>query len=723
MEEKNVFFSRDLSWIDFNERVLYEALRKDVPLLERLKYLIIVSSNFDEFFMIRIATLKRALRSGAGPDISGLSIEEQLRRAREKIQSIVERQYVCLQEEILPALVRSGLELLRAEEYSEEQAQYLEHLFMNQVYPALTPLRMKAGEEVPTIGNLKLHGAFLLVPQETVAASSKPGPSENGSAMADETSEPLPVIVQIPSSIERLIWLPPSKEGVRQCTLLDEVLLRWGYLLFPGYAIRESMLFRITRDADISVDEERDEDFIEAMAEVLRNRERSAPVRMVCSSTSARLRTIVQDLLALEDEDIYVTPHPIDIPALMPLIHVKGFEELKYEGWNHYWPPALPEEGPLWDRIRQSDVLLYHPYHSFDPVVRLLQDAATDPRVVAIKITLYRTSGDSPIVRALEQAARNGKHVTAVVELKARFDEEQNITWANRLEEAGAIVVYGLARLKVHAKVCLIVRREEDSMVRYVHLSTGNYNDKTARLYADVGLLTAYEEYAQDVTLFFNMITGYSIVQSMKLFSVAPINLKQRLLELIDRETRRASQGYPGKIVAKLNSLSDPEVIEALYRASQAGVQIQLNVRGICMLVPGVPGLSSTIEVVSVIDRYLEHARILYFMNGGAEEVYLSSADWMPRNLERRIELLFPIVDVDIKEEIKSFLFAYFRDTTHAHRLQRDGRWLPVSSLAGATEEPFRAQYWIYEKIRKEAVSAENLALQELVVRRKAPGQ
>ncbi|MCX7655278.1 MAG: polyphosphate kinase 1 [Treponemataceae bacterium] len=722
MEEKSIFFSRDLSWIDFNERVLYEALRKDLPLLERLKYLIIVSSNFDEFFMIRIATLKRALRSGSGPDISGLSVEEQLHRAREKIQSIIERQYACLQEEILPALALSGLELLRSDDYSEEQAQYLEHLFRNQVYPSLTPLRIKAGEEVPTIGNLKLHGAFLLIPQDTVISSSKQESSENFAVMPRESPEPLPVIVQIPSSIDRLIWLPSSKEGVRQCTLLDDVLLRWGYLLFPGYSIRESMMFRITRDADISVDEERDEDFIEAMTEVLRNRERSAPVRMVCSPTSSVLRTILKDLLALEEEDIYVISDPIDITALMPLIHTKGFEALHYEPWNHYWPPALPEEGPLWDRIRQSDVLLYHPYHSFEPVVRLLQDAAVDPRVVAIKITLYRTSGDSPIVRALEQAARNGKHVTVVVELKARFDEAQNITWANRLEEAGAIVVYGLARLKVHAKVCLIVRREEDSMVRYVHLSTGNYNDKTARLYADVGLLTAYEEYAQDVTLFFNMITGYSIVQSMKLFSVAPINLKQRILELIDREAKRASQGYASRIVAKLNSLSDPDVIEALYRASQVGVQIQLNIRGICMLVPGVPGLSTTIEVVSVIDRYLEHARMLYFMNGGAEEVYLSSADWMPRNLERRIELLFPIVDVDIKEHIKTFLFAFFKDQTHAHRLQSDGKWLPVSKEK-ENAEVIRVQQWIYERIKKDAVSAENQALQELVVRRKTPGQ
>jgi len=703
---KNVtpcYFSRDLSWIDFNERVLAIALRPEVPPLDRLKFLSIAASNLDEFFMVRIATLKRAKEAGINLDPCGLSPESQLKEAAVRIRSMIAKQYGCLTQSVLPALAKEGLELVRPPFYSPPHLQFLESLFLGEIYPNLTPLKVEDGLALPTIGNLKLYGAFLL---ESLRKEDQDSPG--GSFLS---------IVQIPSALERIVWLPQQNEKKIQWALLDDVILTWGYKLFPGYSVQESLLFKIVRDADFSVDEERDDDFIEAMAEVLAGREHSRPVRMSYAGGSARIRDELARRLELDADDLYDMPGPIDLRTLFELATLKGFDHLREPVWRNYWPLDLPEDGSLWDRIRESDVLLQLPYHSFEPVVRLLRDAAQDPQVLSIKMTLYRTSGDSPIVKALEEAARNGKHVTALVELKARFDEERNITWANRLEEAGVIVVYGLARLKVHGKICLIVRRESDGIRRYVHLSTGNYNDRTAKLYSDLGLFTCQEDMANDANLFFNMITGYSMIQSMRCLVVAPVSLKFRLIELIDREAKRASQGYSGRIMAKMNALADIDVINALYRASQAGVTVDLNIRGVCMLIPGVPGLSENIRVISIIDRYLEHSRIFYFANGGAEEVYLSSADWMSRNLERRVELMFPLIQEAIKNQVMEILRTYFLDTTHALSLNRDGTWTSV--LPSPDLPPLRAQEVLYQAIRDRSETFKAAPRQEFIVRRR----
>lgn len=699
------YFNRDLSWVEFNARVLEEGKRPELPPLERLKFLTILSSNFDEFFMVRVAALKRAARAGVGRDPSGLTPEEQLEAISRRVRVLVADQYTCLTGEILPALAAEGLELVRPGAYSSVQLSYLESLFQNEVFPTLTPLRVEAGTSFPFIGNLRLHAAFLLVPAEA----------------GEEPIERV-AIVQIPPSMDRVVWLPKEREGTTSFTLLDDVVKTWGHRLFPGWAVKETMLFKVTRDADFSVDEERDEDFIEAMEEVLVGREQSYAVRLSISTDSPRLRNDFASRLGLSERDVYEMPGPIDLGSMTALLQAKGLDRLKEAPWRNWWPTDLPEDEPLWDRILAGDILLHFPYESFDPVVRLLNDAAEDPQVLAIKATLYRTSGDSPIVKALETAAENGKQVTALVELKARFDEERNIAWANRLERAGVIVVYGLARLKVHAKAFLIVRRETEGVKRYVNLSTGNYNDKTARLYGDLSLLTANDEIGYETSLFFNSITGYSAVQNMRRLVIAPTDLKHRIIDLIEREAKRSNQQYPGHIVAKMNSLADTDVIDALYRASQAGVKIQLNIRGLCMLVPGVPGLSENIQVISIVDRYLEHARIFCFANGGATETFLSSADWMPRNLERRVELMFPILQDDLKQRIQGILSCYFKDNDRARVLLSDGRWIPISSPR-VGEERFRAQERLYEEIRASVATANTAPKQEFVVRRRTEKQ
>jgi polyphosphate kinase len=694
---KAVYGNRELSWLDFNERVLEEGLRRDLPPLERFRFLAIVSSNLDEFFMVRVAALKRSLGLGS-KDPSGLGPDKLLPLIAGKVQAMVRRQYRCLTEEVLPGLARGGLALIRPGGYSAGQKDYLESRFMGEIFPALTPLR---AEEDPPIGNLSLYAAFLLA-RET-------GPEGDGEI----------AVVQIPKALDRIVWLPPEpSEGVRWA-LLEDVILTWGAALFPGFRVLERMVFKVNRDADFSVDERRDEDFIEAMEEVIAEREYSAPVRMVVSAGGGALKNELARRLGLEQGDLYETGGPLDLRTLTELA-VRGFDQLKAKPRRIYRNPAFAEGESLWDRISQGDVLLELPYESFDPVIRFFEDAAGDPQVIAVKTALYRTSGDSPIVKALARAALNGKHVTAVVELKARFDEGRNISWAKDLEKAGVIVVYGLAGLKVHGKVSLVIRREQEGVKRYVHLSTGNYNDKTARLYGDLGLFTAREDIAQDAGLFFNMITGYSVIQSMRKLVIAPTALKYRLIELIDREAKRSSQAYPGRIMAKMNALADTDVIGALYRASQAGVKILLNIRGICTLIPASPGLSENIRVVSVVDRYLEHGRIVYFNNGGAEEFFLSSADWMPRNLERRVELMFPVLQEDIRTRLRDTLEAYFRDNTQAWQLGGDGLWSRLKPPPG--EEPFGAQEYL---LRRAAEAEEKpwASRREFIVRRSPPGE
>ncbi|MDR2747144.1 MAG: polyphosphate kinase 1 [Treponema sp.] len=687
------YFNRDLSWIDFNSRVMEEGLRKELP-LERFRFLSIVSSNFDEFFMVRVAGLKRALRSGGGPDPSGLSPAEQLREISTKVRSVIEKQYACLTAEVLPALDRGGLELLRPASYNKAQREYLESYFFSQVYPILTPLRIEDERALPSIDSFSMNAAFLLAPD-----SSNPGKILGGDSPAEYIA-----MVQIPPALNRIILLPGgpgSPPGRESWTLLEDVIVTWGHALFPGLELRESMLFKVNRDADFSVDEKRDEDFIEAMEEVLENRESSTAVRMVYSPGSPRLRDELARRLSLGKEDLYGIEGPLNLGGLYELINIKGFDWLREKTRPIYPSPAFSDDEPLWDRISRGDVMIHLPYHSFDPVVRFFQEAAADPQVISIKTALYRTSGNSPVIRALEEAAMNGKQVTALVELKARFDEERNISWANRLEKAGVIVVYGLARLKVHAKITMVIRRENDRIKRYLHLSTGNYNDKTARAYEDIGLFSCREDMAFDAGLLFNMLTGYSTIQPMRKLVIAPTSLKRRLLELIGREISRSKAETPGRIMAKLNSLADGEIIDALYRASRAGVQILLCVRGVCTLIPGVQGLSENIEVRSIIDRYLEHSRIFYFANGGAEELYLSSADWMPRNLDRRVELMFPILQDDIRARLRDTLEAYFRDNTQARLLGPGGNWELHSPAPG--ESPFQVQEYLLSASKAES--------------------
>jgi len=703
------FFNRELSWIDFNERVLGEGLRKDLPPLERFRYLSIVSSNFDEFFMVRVAAIKR---SGENTDPQALRPSELLERINQKVRSIISRQYDALLNEVLPSLAKGGLTLRRPKEWTSSQRDYLESFFAREVFPLLTPLRVEENEDLPSIENNSLYAGFLLKAEN---ASDEEPPKDYIS------------IIRIPQAPERIIFLPGEREdhgddemGQTCWALIEDMIETWGHYLYTGYKVTESLVFKVNRDADFSVDERRDEDFIEAMEEVLEGRERSMAVRMVYSPGSVKIRDCLAGRLSLTDDDLFELKGPLFLKRIYDCI--RGHDHLREKPWKIFSHPAFSEDQSLWDRISQGDILLHLPYQSFDPVVRFFQDAATDPAVAAIKTALYRTSGDSPIIRALEQASLAGKHVTAVVELKARFDEGRNISWANRLEKAGVIVVYGLARLKIHAKITLVMRREYNRIKRYVHLSTGNYNDKTAKLYEDISLFTAREDIAFDAGLLFNMITGYSAVQAMKRLVIAPVALKRKLLELITREMSRSNTEAPGRIMAKMNALADPDIIKALYAASQAGVKVFLSVRGICTLVPGVKGLSENIRVISIIDHYLEHSRIYYFSNGGAEELYLASADMMTRNLERRVELMFPVPSDDLRKTIINVLSSYFKDNTQAWLLDSSGSWARLEP--GPGEKPFRVQAYFHSMASKtNETEIPGSANGEFIVRRSPPSK
>ncbi|MDR1466178.1 MAG: polyphosphate kinase 1 [Treponema sp.] len=690
------YFNRDLSWIDFNERVLEEGLRQDIPPLERFKFLSIVSSNFDEFFMVRVAALKTAKSAHVlSVDPSGLEPAAILEKSAEKIRSILRRLYLTLEKDLFPVFAEAGLELVRLADYSDKDTVFLESFFVNEIYPLLTPLRL---EDVPSIVSKCIYAAFLLQ-------------SENG-------KDEMIAIVKIPPVMKRIVWIP--MKGKRRFTLIEDMVLRWGYYLYPGFRVKECLLFKINRDADFSVDEKRDEDFIEAMTEVIEGRETSMVVCMFFSPGNEYLTKKIASFLKLEDEYLYEVPGPLQPADLFQLTNLSGFDFFKEKTWNSYQHPAFVDPNiSIWDVIKASDVLIHLPYQSFDPVLKFFQTAAMDANVLAVKTALYRTSGNSPIVKALEQAALNGKQVTAFVELKARFDEERNISWVKRLEKAGVIVVYGIANLKVHAKVSLVMRREKGRIERFVHLSTGNYNDKTAKFYEDLSFFTANEEIAFDTGLLLNMLTGYSMIQPMRQLVIAPTSLKRRLLSLIERESTRSSQEYPGRIMAKMNALVDADVINALYRASQDGVRIDLNVRGICTLVPEIPALSENIRVVSIVDHFLEHSRIFYFANGGVEEVFLSSADWMPRNLERRVELMFPILQEDIRHDAVSTLEAYFKDNCQAHRLKSDGSWERCCPSKG--ENPFRVQLKLLEKAAKTVNKLKTHT--EFTVRRRSPDE
>lgn len=697
------FFNRELSWVEFNARVLNQACDKTLPLLERLKFMTITSSNFDEFFMVRVAGLKaKALSMPDWKDSSGLTAKEQLSKISKRVHELTDIQTEVLNREIIPSLAEKGIVYVSSKDFDSNQEHFSEILFNEEIFPLLTPLRADTNQTFSLITNLKLHGAYLLKP-----IVENPNIPTEFLTNAEESM----VIVQIPKTVRRVIWLP-SKNDQRYFTLVDDILEKFVTKLFPGYKVTDSLIFKATCDADFSVEEDKG-DFIQAMENVLVKRDFAKPVRLVCNSSSPKIQEMLTEKLQLNPEDVYTVDGIVDISTLIDLREIEGFSELKFSSWKKSLIKGFVPGQPFWDKIKQGDILLHVPYQSYEPVLQFINDAADDPDVLAIKMTLYRTSNHSVITAALERAARNGKQVTVFVELKARFDEKQNISWADRLERAGAIVVYGIVNLKVHGKLMLVVRREQTGVKRYVHFSTGNYNEKTANLYSDISVFTGNYEIATDASLFFNMISGYSAIQTMTRMFMAPINIKTKLLSMIEREIQSASPEKPGLIMAKMNSLADEDCIKALYKASCNNVKVLLNVRGICMLIPQKEGLSENIKVISIIDRFLEHSRVFYFQNGGNEELYLSSADWMPRNLERRVEIMLPILQENIFQDIKENLQIYFKDTESSYELQSDGGWKKRDG-----KKNLRAQEELYKKYKKQSSLDEKNAVQEFSVRR-----
>jgi len=675
--DPDLFFNRELSWLRFNARVLEEAKDPAVPLLERLKFATIFASNLDEFFMVRVAALKHELaEGGSGPDLAGLTPTQQLAQISAEAHALVESLYATLNEEILPALSQRGLRILGlgVGDLDSAQRAALSRYFRDEVLPALTPLAIDSSRPFPLLANLSLNLALLLAPAET------------------EGSQRL-AVVQVPAMLPRLVRVPGGEGTSFVC--LEEILRSELPALFPGQTILEAALFRVARDAEIELDDEGGRDFLLAVEEEVRARRRSQLVRLEVESTVGEaLLGILTGSLQVESEDVYRIPGPLDIRPFMRLAQLPLLEDLRDPPLKPLPLPEIQERQDLFALLDERDVLLYHPYDSFEPVVSFISRAADDPDVLAIKQTLYRTTGESGVVQALARGAEQGKQVTVVFELLARFDEQTNIQWARQLEKAGAHVIYGIRGYKTHAKICLVVRRGSRGIQRYVHLGTGNYNEQTARVYTDFGLMTSDRAIGEDASAFFNALTGYSDPPRMKKLVMAPTALRERLLFLIEREKRRATEGQAAQIRAKMNSLVDEDLIRALYEASAAGVRIQLNVRGICCLRPGLKGVSQEIEVASVVDRFLEHARIFYFRNGGDEEFYLSSADWMPRNLDRRIELLFPVESPEGRQKVMEALDAMFQDNVKARWLQSDGSYKKRRSARG--EEPFRAQIHLY---------------------------
>ena len=703
---KEEFFNRELSWLEFNARVLHQGLRKELPLLERLQFLSIVTSNFDEFFQVRVASVKRELiDEKTNGDHVNDNPSQLLSDISVRAHEIIKSQQDCLMNDVLPSLADKGLVYVTPENYTHEQKDYIQSLFKNEIYPLLTPLRTDL-EAFPHIKNLVTYVAFSLNPIAGIKVT-------NEEFKGDDEKERV-AFVEIPG-IDNIYWLPGENKKTKQFALLQDIVSYCGTLLFPGFEVSESLLFKVARDADFAVDEDSGNNFIHAMEDVLRQRKSSFPVHMTCTQSSEKLTSFLQEKLELTDEDVYKVERVINPDNFMELRSADKDGKLSFDRWEHFYPADLPEEEPYWDFLKAHDKILHVPYESYDPVVKFISDAADDDDVLAIKMTLYRTGQDSPIISALERAAQRGKQVIVLVELKARFDEERNIAWANQLEEAGVTVIYGLVNLKVHAKILMVVRREDDSIRRYVHLATGNYNPKTAKLYSDLSLFTSNEQIANDATLFFNLVTGYSAFQNMKLLGMAPVTMKSRILSMINREAERSTAEQPGLIVAKMKSLTHKEVISALYKASQAGVKVLLNIRGICMLVPGVKGLSENIKVISIVDRYLEHSRIFYFQNGGTPELYCSSADWMNRNLDRRIELMYPILDKDCFKDVKSILYTYFKDNTNAMELLSNGEWVNVVN----GEDPFQAQAELNKKYKKLDAAKKRGEQTEFSVRRK----
>lgn len=662
MGNSKVFINRELSWLEFDARVLGEAEDVLNPLFERLKFLSITASNLDEFFMVRVASLKDMVNAGyTKKDIAGMTAAEQLAALDDRTHAFVKRQYKIYNDELVPALAREGFHIIGShEELTHEQEIFVDKYFHEDVYPVLTPMAVDSSRPFPLIRNKTLNIAALL----------KKKNGDDGTEFAT---------VQVPSVLPRFVRLPGEQDTI---ILLEEIIERNIDKLFLNYDILCAYPYRIMRNADLSIDEEDAADLLKEIEKQLKKRQWGQAIRLeVQGNIDKQLLKKLKSELNITDSDIYRIDGPLDLTFLMKLYGSFGYAKLKTPKYTPAPVPELMNGKNIFEAVREGDILLHHPYQTFDPVVDFVRQAANDPGVLAIKQTLYRVSGNSPIVAALAAAAENGKQVSVLVELKARFDEENNIIWARKLEQAGCHVIYGLVGLKTHSKITLVVRREEDGIRRYVHLGTGNYNDSTAKLYCDMGLFTCSPAIGEDATAVFNMLSGYSEPVGWNKLSLAPLWLRDRFHYLVEREIRHAKEGQEAHIIAKMNSVCDKDIIELMYKASKAGVKIELIVRGICCLIPQLEGVSENITVRSIVGTFLEHSRIFYFENGGNPEIYMASADWMSRNLDRRVEIMFPVEDAKLKKEVKHILDVQLEDNVKAQLMQPDGSYERVSEL------------------------------------------
>ncbi len=683
-DKPEYFWNRELSWLEFNYRVLGEARDKTIPLLERLKFLSITASNLDEFMMIRVASLKDVVNAKYNKkDIAGLTPVAQLEQINAKTHELVGAQYQTLNRSLQPLLRKNNIQLITAfEKLTAEQGRFVDAYFHKEVYPVLTPMAVDSSRPFPLIRNRTLNIAALLQDKE-------------------RTKEYDFATVQVPSGLPRVVALPSEDGGDSSFILLEQIIEKNIGTLFLNYEVVCSFPYRVMRNADLTIDEDEAADLLVEIEKKLKKRQWGEAIRLeVEDGMDKRLLKTLKKELRVKDDDIFKINGPLDLTFLMKLYGLEGYDHLRNKPYVPQPILELDLDGDLFEQIREKDVLLHHPYQTFDAVSDFVRSAAEDPDVLAIKQTLYRVSHHSPIIASLAAAAENGKQVTVLVELKARFDEENNIIWARKLEQAGCHVIYGLVGLKTHSKITLVVRREEDGIRRYVHLGTGNYNDSTAKTYTDLGLFTCSKPIGEDATAVFNMLSGYSEPLAWNKLILAPLWLRGNFLEWIRNETANAKKGLTARIIAKVNSLCDAEIISALYEASAAGVKIDLIVRGICCLKVGLKGISDNITVHSIIGNFLEHSRIFYFYNDGYEHVYLGSADWMPRNLDRRVEITFPIEDEELKRQVIELLNLQLKDTVKAHVLKPDGSY---AKLRGRGKAVFNSQNHFCEKARKQA--------------------
>ena len=679
MTQNERFTNRELSWLAFNKRVLSEAKDNHLPLMERLKFLSITASNLDEFFMVRVASLKDQVNASyTKKDIAGMTSKEQIDAILKETHKFTTAQYNTYNRSFLPSLKKNGLKIVTEfEKLTEEQADYVDNYFQKEVFPVLTPMAVDSSRPFPLIRNRSLNIGALLMDKK------KKGTIDFAT-------------VQVPSVLPRVVTIPTDGDNCTTVILLEQIIEKNIQKLFLNYRVLCQAPFRVMRNADLSIDEDEAADLLIEIEKQLKKRQWGEAIRLeVEDNIDKRLLKTLRKEFNLSEDAIFKINGPLDLTFLMKVYDIEGFDHLKEPKYIPQQPKMLDASRDLFEQIREHDILLHHPYETFDPVVNFVKKAASDPNVLAIKQTLYRVSSHSPIIASLAQAAENGKQVSVLVELKARFDEENNIVWAKKLEKAGCHVIYGLVGLKTHSKITLVVRKEEDEIRRYVHLGTGNYNDSTAKLYTDMGMFTSKTRYGEDATAVFNMLSGYSEPLVWNKLSLAPLWLRGKFLSLIEREKEHAKNGRPARIIAKMNSLCDPGIIEALYDASEAGVEIDLIVRGICCLRAGIKGLSEHIRVRSIVGTFLEHSRIFYFENNGNAEYYMGSADWMPRNLDKRVEILFPVEDPILQEEIYHILHIQLSDTKKAHLLMPDGHYVKVDQRG---KTPLNSQLYFCEE-------------------------